>query len=96
MAPFILSVRPLPDSQLDSDTLARRGVPALAAPTAVTDLNLTVVSTTELGVYWRKPDFNGGAPLTKYLVEWDKTSAMARSEATYGAAYADAAHWSNY
>ncbi|MAC06994.1 MAG: hypothetical protein CMN38_00460, partial [SAR116 cluster bacterium] len=32
MAPFILSVRPLPDSQLDSDTLARRGVPALAAP----------------------------------------------------------------
>lgn len=32
MAPFILSVRPLPDSQLDIDTLARRGVPALAAP----------------------------------------------------------------
>ena len=32
MAPFILSVRPLPDSQLDSGALARRGVPALAAP----------------------------------------------------------------
>ena len=32
MAPYILSVRPLPDSELDCDTLARRGVPALAAP----------------------------------------------------------------
>ena len=32
MAPFILSVRPEPDCDLDVAALARRGVPALAAP----------------------------------------------------------------
>ena len=32
MAPFILSVRPLPDGQSDVDILARRGTPAIAAP----------------------------------------------------------------
>jgi hypothetical protein len=56
-------------------------VPALAAPTAPLAVNLTVVSTSELGVYWRAPQHSGGAPVTKYLVEWDKTSAQRRSAA---------------
>jgi len=49
-------------------------------------------------VYWRAPLHNGGNPITKYLVEWDKTSAQLRSTAgssvTGGATYPEAMSFS--
>ena len=59
----------------------------MAPPSAPRDVNLTVISTTELGVYWHKPLFSGSTSddtVVKYLVEWDKTSAFAMSAATVG------------
>jgi len=64
--------------------------PALAAPSVPRDVNVTVISTSELGVYWRKPLHAGGSPVTKYLVEWDKTTAQSRSVATHGRTYREA------
>ena len=40
-------------------------IPALSQPSVPRDVNVTVVSTTELGVYWRKPLHAGGSPVTK-------------------------------
>ena len=44
---------------------------AVVAPGAVEDLNLSVVSDTELGVRWKAPSTNGGSSITHYVIEWD-------------------------
>lgn len=38
------------------------------------NVTIHVVSKTEIGVKWEKPRFDGGLPITKYLVEWSKNS----------------------
>ena len=51
-------------------------------PTGPKNVQLVVVSKTELGLTWDTPSFNGGLPITKYLVEWDKISAFDSSKVT--------------
>eukprot|EP00937_MAST-01D_sp_MAST-1D-sp2_P000055 g55.t1 len=43
------------------------GVP----PSGPSDVLLSVVSDSQLGVSWKQPTYDGGSPVTKYLVEWD-------------------------
>jgi hypothetical protein len=67
--------------------------PRLTVPSVPTELNLTVISTSELGVYWNAPVQTGGLAVTKYLVEWDvgaTGSALSRSAATVVGTYAQA------
>jgi hypothetical protein len=44
--------------------------PALAAPSAPTNVNVTVVSTSELGVYWDPPAYDGDAAVSGVLFRW--------------------------
>ena len=55
-------------------------VPKLRAPSAPQNVKLYVISETELGVSWKKPNFNGGLPIQKYVVEWDKDYTMLNSK----------------
>ena len=45
--------------------------PRLTPPSPPTDLTVTAVSNSELGLRWNASLFTGGAPATKFLVEWD-------------------------
>ena len=68
--------------------------PAVTVPSVPLAVNLTVISTSELGVYWTAPTQTGGAAVSKYLVEWDvgvdSGSALSRSAATLQGTYAQA------
>ncbi|GMH48108.1 hypothetical protein TL16_g00218 [Triparma laevis f. inornata] len=51
-------------------------------PSFPTDVALSVVSKKELGLTWSAPTYTGGAPVTKYLVEWDTSYNIAASWAS--------------
>ena len=51
-------------------------------PTGPKNVQLVIFSKTELGLNWDAPSFNGGLPITKYLVEWDNISAFDSSKVT--------------
>jgi hypothetical protein len=51
--------------------------PRVSRPSGPTNVNLFVVSRSELGVTWEPPLFNGGKTISKYLVEWDTDKLMA-------------------
>ena len=42
-----------------------------SAPSAPENVIVSVVSDSELGVRWNAPTFDGGLPITKFLIEWD-------------------------
>jgi hypothetical protein len=41
------------------------------APSGPTEVTLSIVSDTQLGVTWKPPLVDGGQAVTKYLIEWD-------------------------
>ena len=47
--------------------------PFTSHPSGPTNVQLSVVSRSELGVSWDPPAHDGGAEVLKYLVEWDET-----------------------
>jgi len=47
--------------------------PLTTRPSGPTNVHLSVVSQSELGVSWNPPVHDGGAEVLKYLVEWDET-----------------------
>lgn len=47
--------------------------PRFMHPSGPENVQLSVVSRTELGVRWNVPLFDGGLKIEKYLVEWDET-----------------------
>ena len=53
--------------------------PARTVPSVPLAVNLTVISTSELGVYWAAPKHTGGSAVLKYLVEWDTGEANGAS-----------------
>jgi hypothetical protein len=44
--------------------------PTVTVPSGPTNVHLHVVTNSSLGVYWSAPITDGGADVTKYLVEW--------------------------
>lgn len=48
--------------------------PAYREPSAPTNVILNSVSRSNLGATWSDPELDGGAPILKYLVEWDSDS----------------------
>ncbi len=56
--------------------------PRVSRPSGPTNVNLFVVSRSELGVTWEPPLFDGGKSISKYLVEWDTDKLMASNAAT--------------
>ena len=55
----------------NSKTEMRAVIKPASGPRNVT---IHAVSKTEIGVKWEEPRFNGGLPITKYLVEWSKNA----------------------
>ena len=45
-------------------------------PSGPVDVQVSVVSDTEIGVVWDVPKFSGGLKIRKYLVEWDTSSTF--------------------
>ena len=62
--------------------------PRITQPSGPTNVTLDIVSRTELGVAWEPPLFDGGRPISKYLVEWDDdkrfSSTIASPSNPYG------------
>ena len=56
--------------------------PRISRPSGPKNVNLFVVSRSELGVTWEPPLFNGGKSISKYLVEWDMDKLMASNANT--------------
>ena len=52
--------------------------PLNTRPTGPTNVSLTVVSGTSLGVSWQPPYSSGGPAITKYKIEWDSNYNVAR------------------
>ncbi|KAL7444023.1 hypothetical protein ACHAXM_009254 [Skeletonema potamos] len=74
----------------NANTVPQKIQPRVSRPSGPTNVNLFVVSRSELGVTWEPPLFNGGKSISKYLVEWDTDKLMASntnttsSEEVYG------------
>jgi hypothetical protein len=64
----------------DADTVPIK--PRVSRPSGPTNVNLFVVSRSELGVTWEPPQFDGGKSISKYLVEWDTDKLMASNANT--------------
>ena len=64
----------------DSSAIPQKVQPRLSRPSGPTNVNLFVVSRSELGVTWDPPLFNGGKTISKYLVEWDTDKLMAKND----------------
>ena len=52
--------------------------PRVMSPSAPTNVTVTVVSNSELGVQWNTSVYTGERPITKFLVEWDILSSFPR------------------
>jgi len=48
-------------------------------PSEPQDVVVTAVSNSELGVRWNAPLYDGGSPVSKYLIEWDMNPHFVRS-----------------
>eukprot|EP00956_Cyclotella_meneghiniana_P022416 scaffold42451_cov66-Cyclotella_meneghiniana.AAC.3 len=59
-----------------NDATPQKIRPKITRPSGPTNVNLYVVSRTELGVAWDPPLFDGGKAISKYLVEWDSDKYM--------------------
>ncbi|KAL7473049.1 hypothetical protein ACHAXS_013421 [Conticribra weissflogii] len=69
--------------QWSADVATPRKIkPMVTRPSGPTNITLVVVSRTELGVSWDPPLFDGGKPISKYLVEWDTDKYMTSSIAS--------------
>ena len=52
--------------------------PKVTVPSGPTNVRLHVVTNSSLGVYWDAPITDGGADVTKYLVEWEQDYTFSR------------------
>ncbi|KAL7442689.1 hypothetical protein ACHAXH_009869 [Discostella pseudostelligera] len=56
----------------------RKIKPRVTRPSGPTNVQLFVVSRSEIGVMWEPPLFDGGKAISKYLIEWDTDKSMSR------------------
>eukprot|EP00985_Skeletonema_marinoi_P002205 scaffold893_cov143-Skeletonema_marinoi.AAC.9 len=66
----------------DADAVPQKIQPRVSRPSGPSNVNLFVVSRSELGVTWEPPLFDGGKSISKYLVEWDTDKLMASNAST--------------
>ena len=75
--PEILAARVVaPACAATGGAVRTRASSALPPPSAPTNVQLFVVSKSELGVSWEAPLLTGGSPIVKYLIEWGTSSTM--------------------